>query len=185
MHLFALFVFILSIPKHWRSKKHRWNLYDSFCTLEIINICYIISVLVHFILPWIFLAFFRGRPWIFFSFSGVHTLIAPHLDQADEHPFNMADIRLTRIKPGRQAIKTDQNLMRTFPTPPPSVNLSLRKDVTWAHDSEYYALRLTLNNGFKIKQAPVPELGSPWPMPQLYNPSDETYIVNPFTFKFH
>ena len=108
--------------------------------------------------------------------SGYH-----NRDGIDENKLNM----LNRIKSERQIIKRDQYLMRTFPTAPSRVNVSLRKDVKWAYDSQYYALRVSLDTAFKIRQAPAPELGSPWPMPQLYNPSNKTFIINPFIFKFH
>ena len=62
-----LLLFTYFISKHSRSKKLTYNLCDRLCTLQVINICYIISVAVHFMWPWLSLLFCT-RPWLFIHF---------------------------------------------------------------------------------------------------------------------
>ena len=55
----------LFISKHCRSQKKWRYLHDRLCTVKIINICCIISVIVHFIWHGLILAFFCGWPCFF------------------------------------------------------------------------------------------------------------------------
>ena len=72
-----------------------------------------------------------------------------------------------------------------FSTAPPLVDLAAKSKVEWFDDSQYYGLRASSDVRFKIRHAPIPEPGSPWPMPQLYQPSNISFRVSPHGFEFH
>jgi hypothetical protein len=71
-----------------------------------------------------------------------------------------------------------------IPTAHPHVDPSARKFVQWFDDSMGYALNSTYDYRFKLRYAPVPAAGSPWPMPQSYMPSNISHRVDPHSFSF-
>jgi hypothetical protein len=71
-------------------------------------------------------------------------------------------------------------------TVPPRVDVEVRKHVEWFDDTQYYALRSSPDSKFRIRYAPAPARGSPWPMPQVYQPTNVSYrVVTDGSFEFH
>lgn len=64
------------------------------------------------------------------------------------------------------------------PTAKPNVDPSARKDVMWFEDSQAYGLNATYDYRFKLRHAPIPRMGTPWPMPQSYLPSNVSHLVS-------
>lgn len=71
-----------------------------------------------------------------------------------------------------------------IPTAQPNVDISAKKFVQWFDDTMAYALNSTYDYRFKLRYAPPPSAGSPWPMPQTYMPSNISHRVDPFSFSF-
>lgn len=67
----------------------------------------------------------------------------------------------------------------------PNIDLGIKTQVDWFDDTQYYALRASSDTRFRVQHAPIPEPGSPWPMPQLYQPYNVSFRVSPHGFEFH
>lgn len=80
-----------------------------------------------------------------------------------------------------------RNMERRKPsTVPPRVDVDARKHVEWFDDTQYYALRSSPDSKFRIRHAPAPARGSPWPMPQVYQPTNVSFRVSTDgSFEFH
>ena len=64
-------------------------------------------------------------------------------------------------------------------------DLTSRKDVMWFPEYHGYSLRASVDNRFRIRYAPLPGEGTPWPMPQSYKSETAfVYLVNPFNLTF-
>jgi hexosaminidase len=70
------------------------------------------------------------------------------------------------------------------PTPGKHVELQAKKTVDWSYDTLSFYLRASSDMRFRIRHAPVPAFGSPWPMPQVYNPRSTIYRIFPGDFLF-
>lgn len=64
------------------------------------------------------------------------------------------------------------------PTPSPLVDPSAKEQVMWFDDSLTYGLNATYDYRFKLRRAPLPRMGSPWPMPQSYVTSNISHLVD-------
>ena len=62
---------------------------------------------------------------------------------------------------------------------------SQRKNVIWSEESQSYNLKLSADNQFRIGYAPLPEEGTPWPMPQFYTPGNKVYLIKPENFQLN
>src|SRR6218665_814382 len=71
-----------------------------------------------------------------------------------------------------------------IPTAHPHVDMSAKKFVQWFEDSMAYGLNSTYDYRFKLRHAPIPAAGSPWPMPQSYLSSNISHRVDPYSFSF-
>ena len=71
------------------------------------------------------------------------------------------------------------------PTPKSRPDVSMRKDVIWYSEYHSYSLRASIDDRFRIRYAPIPAPGTPWPKPQFYNSEHTVYFVNPFVFGFN
>ncbi len=71
------------------------------------------------------------------------------------------------------------------PTAQPRPDDNQRRTVEWHEDSHYYALKASTDDRFRIRHMPIPEAGSPWPMPQHYQPTQQQFSLDPATFKLH
>lgn len=71
-----------------------------------------------------------------------------------------------------------ESLTTLPPTAKPNVDPSVRKHVMWFEDSQAYGLNATYDYRFKLRHAPIPRTGTPWPMPQSYLPSNISHLVN-------
>lgn len=82
---------------------------------------------------------------------------------------------------------TRWNMERRKPsTVPPRVDADVRKHVEWFDDTQYYALRSSPDSKFRIRYAPAPARGSPWPMPQVYQPTNVSFrVIADGSFEFH
>ncbi len=57
--------------------------------------------------------------------------------------------------------------------------------VSWFEGSRTFALRASVDARLLIRHAPVPEQGSPWPLPQHYYPEPTFFTLNSKTFRFY
>ena len=78
------------------------------------------------------------------------------------------------LKPGRNK----------RPTAKPRPKMEHKKQVDWFEDTHYYALKASPDNRFRIRASPIPQAGSPWPLPQLYRPSAAAYPIDLKSFEF-
>lgn len=65
------------------------------------------------------------------------------------------------------------------------VDPGIKSQVEWYDDTQYYALKASSDTRFRIRHAPIPEAGSPWPMPQLYQPYNVSFRISAANFEFH
>ncbi|ELU11062.1 hypothetical protein CAPTEDRAFT_228468 [Capitella teleta] len=89
-----------------------------------------------------------------------------------------ADTDAAHAKPKRK------DKSRPFPTGDPGPKLSAKKEVTWHEDTHYYALKASSDTRFRVRHAPIPGKGTPWPLPQLYNSEAIVFPVSE-DFQFH
>ena len=82
---------------------------------------------------------------------------------------------------------TRLNVERRMPsTVSPHVNADVRSNVEWFEDTQSYALRASADAKFRIRYAPAQAHGSPWPMPQVYQPTNVSFHVAAGSlFEFH
>ena len=55
--------------------------------------------------------------------------------------------------------------------------VSQKKDVVWFEEYHSFSLRASIDNRFRIRHAPIPAEGSPWPLPQFYRPESKQFII--------
>ena len=102
---------------------------------------------------------------------------AQNADEADKYKRKTVSSVNDQYNPYKKPAKTS--------TLRPNVDQALKKSVEWFDDTQYYALRASTDTRFRVRHAPIPEPGSPWPMPQLYEPYNVSFRINPFYFDFH
>jgi hypothetical protein len=85
---------------------------------------------------------------------------------------------------GDVPVQKPKDKTRPFPTGDPGPKLSAKKEVQWNEDTHYYALKASTDTRFRVRHAPIPAKGTPWPLPQLYN-SEETVFPVSEDFQFH
>ena len=90
---------------------------------------------------------------------------------------------------GKEAMTTSSSLWQSLdsgaPTARPRPDDNQRRTVEWHEGSHYYALKVATDHRFRIRHMPIPEAGSPWPMPQHYQPTQQQFVIDPATFKLH
>ena len=57
--------------------------------------------------------------------------------------------------------------------------------VSWFEGSRTFALRASVDARLLIRHSPVPEQGSPWPLPQHYFPEPTVFTLNSKSFRFY
>lgn len=85
--------------------------------------------------------------------------------------------------PARRARTTPRPRYPTAaPRPPPEA----RHEVEWFEEYHQFSLRASVDLRLRIRHAPIPMAGSPWPMPQKYRPSRSqvcAYCVTQYNFQ--
>ena len=80
----------------------------------------------------------------------------------------------------------NNNKKQKIATAPPRPPEHARDTVDWFEEYRKYALRASVDLRFRIRHAPVPLDGSPWPLPQTYHPSPRQLIIHrPSSFLFN
>ena len=74
---------------------------------------------------------------------------------------------------------------RKIPTAPPRPRLEARSEVEWFEEYRQYALKASVDLRLRIRHAPIPLAGSPWPLPQEYQPARTQFRIRPAHFVFH
>ena len=87
-----------------------------------------------------------------------------------------------RIQPTQRSTSTPAK--PTPQTPKPRPPLQGRKNIDWYEESHSFALKASVDSRLLIRHAPIPLAGSPWPMPQHYDPDKRQFLLDPRTFKF-
>ncbi len=62
---------------------------------------------------------------------------------------------------------------------------NLKKQVDWYEGSHTYALKASMDSRLLIRAAPIPQAGSPWPMPQIYYSDPIQFRLQPSNFHFY
>lgn len=73
---------------------------------------------------------------------------------------------------------------RSIPTPLPKPEYKSKFLVDWFGDIHSFALGSSSDQQFRVRHAPLPEAGSPWPMPQIYRPTDIVFHLSD-DFRMH
>jgi len=90
-----------------------------------------------------------------------------------------------RHSPHQRSAKSS-GTRRMSSTVSPHVNVDARSHVEWFEDTQNYALRASADSKFRIRYAPAQSLGSPWPMPQVYQPTNVSFrVAAGGLFEFH
>lgn len=82
------------------------------------------------------------------------------------------------VPPVAKNIDSENSETTLPPTAKPNVDPSARKHIMWFEDSMAYGLNATYDYRFKLRHAPIPRMGTPWPMPQSYLPSNISHLVD-------
>jgi hypothetical protein len=64
-------------------------------------------------------------------------------------------------------------------------DIASRKDVIWMEEYHGYSLRASVDNRFRIRYAPIPSSGAPWPLPQFYTPEAIQFQLKPEEFRLN
>ena len=126
----------------------------------------------------------------FFKKDGLRPLAEPRAESNNlfqEQPRNRGSSGVSGVGGGYGYAKVDAQQSRKTtprPSPKPRPDMSARKDVIWFPEYHGYSLRASVDNRFRIKHAPIPADGSPWPMPQFYSSERARFYINPFNFTF-
>ena len=104
------------------------------------------------------------------------------------HPFGAEHVPAHERRdfvPKQESHREPETEQKTVKKPKPRPDLSSRKDVIWFPEYHGYSLRASVDNRFRIRYAPLPGEGSPWPMPQSYHSEAAfVYLINPFNLTF-
>ena len=95
-----------------------------------------------------------------------------HYDEERRHPDSPPEYV---IKKGKYMRQTQQ---RPIPTPLPRPEHGSKYLVDWFGDIHNFALSMSSDMQYRIRQSPLPEMGSPWPMPQIYRPNDIVFRLS-------
>ena len=89
---------------------------------------------------------------------------------------------------GSRTLKYKSNEIKKkkgFATAPSRPNLSNKKEVEWLEEYHGYSLKASVDDRFRIRHAPIPTSGAPWPMPQLYRVQRPVYLFRYDLVEFH
>lgn len=74
---------------------------------------------------------------------------------------------------------------KTFSRGKSRPDVKQREEVQWFEEYHSFSLKASIDNRFRIRYAPIPREGSPWPQPQFYKPESKQFVIKPHNFKLH